>query len=301
MLPINYHHLYYFWTAAKSGSIAAATKEIYLAQPTLSLQIKRLEDFLGKRLLIRGREGVSLTHEGRIAFEHCERLFHEGQELLSALGKGKKTSPVAFRLGMVDSVPREIVLQVLNSIEKRDPLLKVNLLGGSTEAMRESLKNYALDLVISHVDFSIQMRGQFRSRRVGRIPVFFVAAPQLEKKMRWFPSGLRGAAVLLRPSGNPIRAEVERFLKRHRLEVSLMAETEDSDLIQTLAVQGKGVAALDALSLEHEIRRKRLVKLHKNPTGILLDIWFWAGRRPQSNPGLNRVMEGLMERFVIDV
>jgi LysR family transcriptional activator of nhaA len=41
---LNYHHLLYFWTVARSGTIAAASKELHLSQPTISTQLKTLED-----------------------------------------------------------------------------------------------------------------------------------------------------------------------------------------------------------------------------------------------------------------
>ena len=42
MIPLNYHHLYYFFVIAKEGSIAKACEKLFLAQPTLSTQLKQL-------------------------------------------------------------------------------------------------------------------------------------------------------------------------------------------------------------------------------------------------------------------
>ena len=50
MERLNYHHLFYFWTAAREGSVASAAAKLRLAQPTLSGQIKTLEDALGEKL-----------------------------------------------------------------------------------------------------------------------------------------------------------------------------------------------------------------------------------------------------------
>ena len=47
---LNYHHLYYFWVAAKQGSIARASQELRLAHPTISAQIHHLEEALGEKL-----------------------------------------------------------------------------------------------------------------------------------------------------------------------------------------------------------------------------------------------------------
>jgi len=58
---LNYHHLLYFWTVAKEGSIARACEELRLAQPTISGQIRALEENLGEKLFSRtGRHHATL-------------------------------------------------------------------------------------------------------------------------------------------------------------------------------------------------------------------------------------------------
>ena len=53
MTWLNYHHLLYFWTVAREGSIVRAAEQLHLTQPTISGQIKALEDALGERLFER--------------------------------------------------------------------------------------------------------------------------------------------------------------------------------------------------------------------------------------------------------
>ena len=65
MIPLNYHHLYYFYTVAKTGSIAKATDTLLLAQPTISAQIKELERFFKRPLFERRNRRLVLTEEGR--------------------------------------------------------------------------------------------------------------------------------------------------------------------------------------------------------------------------------------------
>src|SRR5579883_2603148 len=106
MIPLNYHHLYYFWIVAKSGSITKASKRLYLAQPTLSLQIRQLEKSLGHKLFHRTREGITLTPEGRIALDYCERIFLEGEALGRRLSAGSRNGPVFLRIGVTKSMTR---------------------------------------------------------------------------------------------------------------------------------------------------------------------------------------------------
>ena len=66
MAWLNYHHLLYFWTVAREGSIARATRKLHLTQPTISAQIHRLEESLGERLFVRSGRRLVLTEVGQV-------------------------------------------------------------------------------------------------------------------------------------------------------------------------------------------------------------------------------------------
>ena len=65
---LNYHHLLYFWTAAREGGVTRAAKKLRLAQPTVSEQIKRLEGLLGNPLFERKGRSLVVTEFGRTLF-----------------------------------------------------------------------------------------------------------------------------------------------------------------------------------------------------------------------------------------
>jgi len=92
---LNYHHLFYFWTVARTGSIVAASRELYLSQPAISTQIKNLEGVLGTPLFARHGRGLELTEAGRQAYDYADRIFHLGQELREALDRQVRTGPAS--------------------------------------------------------------------------------------------------------------------------------------------------------------------------------------------------------------
>ncbi len=299
MIPVNYHHLYYFWITAKAGRIGAASRELYLAQPTLSLQLKQLERTLGKQLLARSRKGVKLTPEGRIAFDYCERIFSQGAELVSALRPGQTLTPASLRLGVTGSISHHIVLQLLDHAYGIDRRVRVSILGGPLNGLREQLESHRLDLVVSSADFSSQMGVEFRSRLAGSIPIYFVAIPKLKAQVGRFPADLSRIPILLMAPDNPVRKDVDLFLCRHKTSVSVGTETEDSELIRFLALRGHGVAAMDALTIRDDIKLGRLMRLHRKDVGIKQNVWFICGRHPKPNPALRRIIQSLMEKFAI--
>lgn len=85
MIPLNYHHLYYFYVIAKEGSIAKACGRLLLAQPTLSAQLKQFEKNIGRPLFERRPRKLTLTEEGRIVLDYAESIFELGEEMRDAL------------------------------------------------------------------------------------------------------------------------------------------------------------------------------------------------------------------------
>ncbi|MBI3179263.1 MAG: LysR family transcriptional regulator, partial [Deltaproteobacteria bacterium] len=86
---LNYHHLYYFWMAAKEGGVSRAATKLRLAQPTLSAQIRALGASFGGELFERRGRGLVLTELGVIAYQHADEIFGIGQDLLDAVkGRG---------------------------------------------------------------------------------------------------------------------------------------------------------------------------------------------------------------------
>ena len=70
---LNYHHLLYFYTVAREGSVTRASEVLRLAQPTLSGQIRKLEEALDEKLFVREGRNLALTDVGRIVYRYNER------------------------------------------------------------------------------------------------------------------------------------------------------------------------------------------------------------------------------------
>ena len=78
---LNYHHLFYFWTVARDGSIIKASETLCIAPSTISEQIRSLEESLGVKLFEKQGRSLVLTDHGRVAYEYAEEIFTRGREL----------------------------------------------------------------------------------------------------------------------------------------------------------------------------------------------------------------------------
>ena len=79
---LNYHHLLYFWTVVREGTIARAGEKLHLGQPAISTQLRRLEVSLGQKLFQKSGRKLELTEQGRMVYRYADEIFTLGRELL---------------------------------------------------------------------------------------------------------------------------------------------------------------------------------------------------------------------------
>ena len=95
---LNYHHLRYFWTVARNGSVRKAAEELKVSQPSISAQLRLLEESLGHKLFRRSGRSLVLTEMGQVVLGYADEIFSTGRELLSVLKQGRE-APTATQRG----------------------------------------------------------------------------------------------------------------------------------------------------------------------------------------------------------
>ncbi|HAM34402.1 MAG TPA: hypothetical protein DEB40_08840 [Elusimicrobia bacterium] len=293
MLSLNYHHLYYFWITAKAGSMTRAKDQLLLAQPTLSLQLQRLEKSLNTRLFHRSRRGVCLTPAGKTAFDYCENIFRNGDALVRALCPRQAPSPVSLRVGAAESVSRQIILRILDSVSVSETGGGATVLACPHGELLAKLRLRSLDFAISDLDFPADLSKQLQARLVCESPVHFVTSPRLRDSLGPLSAAGPEFPLLLRPPDHALRKQVDGYLRRARIRFHIAAQANDPELLRLMAIRAEGVAALSAATIQEDLKARRLVIMESSGTGIRERLWFLAG----GNPPLTGAALHLMTRF----
>src|ERR1041384_4871879 len=156
---LNYHHLLYFWTAAREGGVTRAAKKLRLAQPTVSEQIKRLEELLGNRLFERKGRSLVLTDFGRTIYGYADEIFTLGRELIDAAKTQSAGRPRRLVVGLADVLPKLIVYRLL------EPALRLGIelvcREDYIDELLAGLSVHEIDLVLSDspVGSNVGVRG----------------------------------------------------------------------------------------------------------------------------------------------
>jgi len=113
---IELRHLRYFVALADAGSFTDAARRMYIAQPTLSQQIRRLEELLGAPLLIRRREGLSLTEAGTVLLDEARAVLAQVDHGVDRTRRAAGLGPARLRILIPPDLPAVLAVEVVSRL-----------------------------------------------------------------------------------------------------------------------------------------------------------------------------------------
>jgi LysR family transcriptional regulator, transcriptional activator of nhaA len=241
---LNYHHLFYFWTVARDGSIAKASDTLRLAPPTISEQIRRLEESLGAKLFEKQGRNLILTDAGRVAYEYAEDIFARGRELTEALSGGPAAGMARFTIGIADVVPKLIAYRLILPALKLPDRIRLICREGHPDQLISQLAIHEVDLVISDAPLNPALRIQAFSHVLGQSGLSFFAHPRLANKLKTrFPKCLDGLPFLMPADNTDLRRSLEHWLDVQGVRPIVVGEFEDSALAAVFSEAAVGAFA----------------------------------------------------------
>jgi LysR family transcriptional regulator, transcriptional activator of nhaA len=253
---LNYHHLLYFWIVAREGGLVPAGKVLRLSHPTLSAQIHALEDRLGEKLFTKVGRKLALTEMGRVVFRYADEIFSLGREMLDTV-KGRSTGqPLRLDVGIADAIPKLVVRRLLQPALALGEPVRIVCHEDSHEKLLADLALHALDIVIADAPVPPGSHVRAFNHLLGDTEVSFFAAKSLARTYkRGFPYSLNGAPMLLPLEQLPLRRALNQWFDRHDIRPRVVAEFEDSALLDVFGGDGVGIFAAPSV-VEKEIARQ---------------------------------------------
>ena len=253
---LNYHHLLYFWTVAREGTIARASEELRLAQPTISGQIRALEEQLGEKLFQRSGRNLVLTDIGRVVFAYADDIFATGRELMDTLKDRPTGRPVRLQVGVADEVTKIIAYRLLEPALRLPQPVHIVCRDGAPERLLTDLATHALDLVIADTPIPPAIKVKAFSHPLGETAVtVFGIAKLAAPRRKNFPRSLDGAPFLLPTIGKTLRRTLDHYFDQEQIRPRIVAELDDSALLTTFGQGGAGLFVAPTV-LEKEVMRQ---------------------------------------------
>jgi LysR family transcriptional activator of nhaA len=287
-MPLNYHHLRYFWAVAHDGNLTRTAQRMNLSQSALSVQIKQLEERLGHALFERRGRQLHLTEAGRIALDHADAIFSTGQELVATLG-GTLQSRKALRVGALATLSRNFQIGFLRPILSRLDV-EVILKSGSPTELLGGLETHNLDLVLMNRPPPDDSLTPYETHQIGEQEVSIVGNPDRLDPDLPLKTLLLAHPFILPTPDNSLRTAFDALASRLSVRPQIAAEVDDMAMMRLLAREDIGLALVPPIVVKDELNSGRLCEAQEHPR-IKESFFAITLRRRFPNPLVQDLLE----------
>jgi LysR family transcriptional regulator, transcriptional activator of nhaA len=253
---LNYHHLRYFWVAAKEGGLTRAARKLRVSQPTICTQIQNLESALGQKLLRRNGQGLALTEAGQHVYGFAEEIFSLGEDLLSTMNQRPTLRPQRVSIGIADSIPKLLTYEMIKPVFAMSQAMQVSCCEGKVIDLLAQMAVFRLDIVLSDEPLPASSNIKGFNHLLGNCGISLLAPPKLAYRLKKnFPISLHGAPALLPGPNSALRRSIDKWFRDEGIVPQMVGEFDDAALMKVVASNGFGFFPLPTPVVEETVAR----------------------------------------------
>ena len=254
-----------FKTVADLNSFSHAAQQLKLSQPSVSYQVKELEEAIGLPLLDRLGKRVQLTEAGSLLYAYAMRTLNVLDEASLALEEMRGIERGKLRVGASTTVGIYLLPAALGAFKKLHPGLVISLEIGTRARVQEQVLRNELDLAV--------VGPALKDPELAVVPFvsdeLIVIAPanhQLKKRGRLTLKDLQGQPFVMREPASGSRSELEKAARKSGATLNVAMELGSNGAIKHAVESGLGLAVMSRYACVLELAGRRLVEL--NVTGF---------------------------------
>lgn len=279
---INYHHLFYFKVIAEEGSVSRAAEKLLIGQPTLSAQLKQFEDTIGVQLFERQHKKLILTEHGKIALDYSKNIFKMGSEMFEVLHERIRPAKPSLHIGALDSVPKQIILQLVKSALKISPCQVTISEGGADHLLRELIAHRIDIFITNFLPTGTDAKGLL-PKPLTKKNVAFYAVPKFKHLKKGFPESISAQPLILPTYDSKLRYDIDHWAKVHDLELNIIVESQDISMKKLMAVNGMGIIPTAAHTVSRQMHSGELIEVGQLQ-GVHEELFLVTVQRKITNP-----------------
>jgi DNA-binding transcriptional LysR family regulator len=254
---------------AEEGSFTAAADRMHTVQSNISEHIRQLEDELGVQLLVRNRSGTVPTEFGDRVLERARAIRQELDALRKDVSmlQGFETGHAAF--GVIGTVSRWVVPPLVAETRAIAPGVSLRITEGASERLAGEVANRELSFALVTEPVVEPRLVVEHLRTEALVAIIPVALPVGEEPLTL--ARLAAFALILPPTGNPLRDEVEDAARAERVTLNVQIEVEGIRLIGDLVEAGAGVSIVPETAIpDHSgLRRVTIAGMPPRRLGLV--------------------------------
>ena len=259
-MDLKLKDLRYLVAVADQRPFGRAAARCFVSQPTLSAQLKKLEQSLGVQLIERAPNNVSLTPTGEQVVARARRILEASDEVVTLARSQRDPLAGTLSLALLPTIAPYLLPRVLPAIKKSLPRLELRLYEHQTAPMLEKLHGGELDVGILALPVEL---GGLTARELYREP-FLVALPErhaLAARDTLRVGDLKGEKLLLLEDGHCLRDQALEVCSRVGVRDSQEFRATSLETLRQMVATGAGITLLPELAGRGAYRNARGVVL----------------------------------------
>ena len=290
---INYHHLFYFKTIAEEGSVSRAAEKLRIGQPTLSAQLKQFEDTIGVQLFERHHKKLILTEQGKVALDYSKSIFKMGSEMYEVLHDRLKPNKPSLHIGALDSVPKQIILQLATQALKISPC-QITISEGKSDQLIRELSSHQMDLVVTNsLPNGADAKGLY-PKTITKKTVALFGTNKFKSLRKGFPKSISGQPIILPTYDSKLRFDIDHWAKIHEIEMNVIVEGQDIATRELMVTEGLGLLPTATYTVARQILSGDLIEIGQLQ-GVHEELFLITAQRKIANP----IAGKLVNSFVV--
>lgn len=253
---VNLKDLKYLVALADTGHFGKAAERTFVSQPTLSAQLKKLEEYLGVKLVERRPKNVQLTEVGKQVVARARRMLNEGDEIIAVARNNADPFAGKLKIALIPTIGPYLLPRVMPKLRKALPHLSLMLYEYQTESLLARLRDGEIDLGI----MALPTSGDGIESRVLYREDFTVALPNnhpLGAKSTVKLQDLKGHTLLLLEDGHCLRDQALEVCSRVDVRELEDFRATSLETLRQMVVAGLGITLLPELAVESPFGSQR--------------------------------------------
>ncbi len=294
---MNLKDLKYLVALADTGHFGKAAERTFVSQPTLSAQLKKLEDYLGVKLVERQPRNVQLTEVGKQVVVRARRMLDEGDQIIALARNNKDPFAGRLKLALIPTIGPYLLPRVMQRIRKALPQLGLMLYEHQTEALLKKLHDGEIDLGIMALPIAqdgMETRELYEEAFTVALPNHHALAAKSTIKVQ----DLKGQTLLLLEDGHCLRDQALEVCSRVDVREAEDFRATSLETLRQMVVAGLGITLLPETAVESPFGSQRGLTIRQFskpvPTRAVGAVWRKSSTRAEAIAAVCDILAGAM-------
>lgn len=249
-----------FYNVAITKSFKLASEKMYISQPAISKQIKKLEEILDTKLFYRFSKGVELTKEGKVLFEQLEKMLFYLEGTINYFSSSKDLMNGELKIGCQSHIMSFYLINYVEKFRKDYPGIKIKIISDSTSSLIELLFHHKIDFIVDSYPIDIQGK-EIVKKEIAKFETILISNNAYDYDIKVI-NDLNGKNFILPSKHSSMRKNLENELYKFNLDFEVGLEVDTTDLIINSVKRNLGIGYVVKEAVVKELNNQELKKIN---------------------------------------